>query len=57
MDIRDTRDSVNVLLLVTRMSELSQKYDYPLLIVPALIKFFKYEVSFRRMDNLLKNTI
>ena len=39
-NIRDKRDSVNYLLLVTRMSKLSQKYNYPLLIVPALIRFF-----------------
>ena len=32
------RDSVNFRLLITRMSELSQKYDYPLLIVPALVR-------------------
>ena len=27
------------------MSELFQKYDYPLLIVSALIKIFNYEIS------------
>ena len=32
----DRRGSVIFLLLVTRLSELSQKYDYPLLIVRAL---------------------
>ena len=40
------------LLLVNRMSELSRKYDYPLRIVPALIRFFfKYDISIQRMDN------
>ena len=35
---RDNRASVTFLLLVTQISELSQKYDYPLLIVFALIR-------------------
>ena len=35
---RENRASVTFLLLVTQISELSQKYDYPLLIVPALIR-------------------
>ena len=49
----DGRDSaVFFLLLVNRMSELSRKYDYPLRIVPALIRFFfKYDISIQRMDN------
>ena len=36
---RDEHDSVIFLLLVAQVSELSQKYDYPLLIVPVLINF------------------
>ena len=45
---RDKRDNVNFLLLVTQIYELSQKYDYPLLIVPDLICFSKYEISIHR---------
>ena len=45
---RDRSDSVNFWLLATRMSELSQKYDYPLLIVPDLIRFFKYKISIHK---------
>ena len=51
---RDRGDSVNFLLLVTRMSELSKKYDYPLLIVPALSRFFKYDISSTRQIIILK---
>ena len=39
------------------MSELFQKYDYPLLVFPASIRFFKYEISIHRKDNHLKDTI
>ena len=54
---RGKRDGVNFLLPVTQISEVSQKYDYLLLIAPALIRFSKYEISIHRMDNYLKNTI
>ena len=54
--IRNTRDRRDFWLLVTQMSKLSQKYDYSLLVVPALVKFFKYEISIHRMDNHLKST-
>ena len=37
------------------MSKLSQKYDYPLLVVLALNRRFKYETSIHRMDNHFKN--
>ena len=54
-DTHDTRD-VRILSNV-QMSELSQKYDYRLLIDRALIRYFKYAVFMYMMDNRLKGTI
>ena len=38
-------------------TKLSHKYDYPLLVVPALMGFFKYEISIHRMYNHLSKVI
>ena len=50
---RDRSDSVHF-FLVTQISELSQTYAYPLLMVSALIRFFKYEISIHSKDNISK---
>ena len=34
--------------MANQISELSQKYDYSLLMTPALIRLFKYEISIHR---------
>ena len=54
---RDRHDRATFLHLATQISELSQKYDCPLIIVPALIRFFKNKISMHRMGNHFKYTI
>ena len=51
---RDRSDRVHFFFLVTQISELSQTYAYPLLMVSALIRFFKYEISINSKDNISK---